>query len=424
MRWLFRSSLILAFLGLASLAVLPHAEALRREWQYLRQVWQLVRSDVPMPATEPEQAAAPEPDRNRSVLKPNATAPQAASATASIDNADSADSDPFLAEARRRAQDDPAEAMQWLQTEFSGPERLRGMLEVVALWAAKDSENALLWLESNAQGLARLETLHSGIEHWSQQDPSATATWVEGMANDGSKVSAAKALATSWAQQAPEQAAAWVNQLPAGSIREQAAAALIESWGRSAPEQAATWALSQAAFSDDTELLNLGIRQYTQSAPAEAAQFLRSVNEAYQAPAAIEAYVRTRAQSNPVEAMTWQASLGADDPINQPDNAEIIMQEWSRTDSVAASTWLNDTPAGPQRDAAIVGFTHTMLDFEPEAAVAWSNSMTDPEARVQQLNRAIQHWARSQPAEALEWVNSAGLEPGLRTDLASEIGAD
>ena len=419
MRWLFRSSLILAFLGLATLAVLPHAETIRSEWHHLRQVWQLVRSDVPIQPTEPDKAAL-KPDRNRNVLKP-ADAPSQTSATASTDNADS---DPFLAEARRRAQDDPAEAMQWLQTEFTGPERLRGMLEVVALWAAKDSENALLWLESNAQGLARLETLNSGIERWSQQDPSATATWVEGMANDGSKVSAAKALATSWAQQAPNQAANWVDQLPLGSVRDQAAAALIESWGSSDPEAAAIWSLSESEFNGSIDLLDLSIRQYTQIAPAEAAQFLRSVHEAYQAPAAIEAYLRTRAQDNPVEAMTWQSSLSADDPINQPNNAEVLMQEWSRTDSVAASTWLNDTQAGPQRDAAIVGFTSTMLDFEPEAAAAWSNTMTDPEARVQQLNRSIQHWARNQPVEALEWVKTAELEPALRTALASEIGAD
>ena len=91
--------------------------------------------------------------------------------------------------------------MQWLQSEFTGPERLRGMLEVVAVWAADDSENALLWLESNAQGLARLETLNSGIELWSQQDPTAAATWVEGMANDGSKVTAATVLAATWAHQ-------------------------------------------------------------------------------------------------------------------------------------------------------------------------------------------------------------------------------
>ena len=69
--------------------------------------------------------------------------------------------DSFILEARRRGREDPTAAMDWLQSQHSGSERLRGMLEVVALWAAEDSESALLWLESNAHGLARLDTLNS-----------------------------------------------------------------------------------------------------------------------------------------------------------------------------------------------------------------------------------------------------------------------
>jgi hypothetical protein len=418
MRWLFRSLLILAFLGLATLAVLPHIETLRGEWQYLQATWQQVRNPEHLSASAPAPAApnpAEAPERDRSVLKPDA-----ATSAATV----SEDAEPFIAEARRRAQTDPAGAMQWLQSEFSGSQRLRGMLEVVALWAANDSENALLWLESNAQGLARLETLNSGIALWSQHNPSAAAAWIDGMANDGSKVSAAQALAANWAQQAPDQAADWVDQLPAGRVRDQAATALIESWGQRAPQAAATWALSQAEFNGSTELLKLSIRQYAQIAPADAADFLRSVNSADTAPSAIDSYIRTRAQSDPVDAMAWQGALSSDDPLNQPDNPTIIMQEWSRSDSVAASTWLNNTQAGPQRDAAIIGFSNTMLEFDPEAAAAWSNTMADPNARLEQLKRSIQQWAGTAPSAALEWLNSTELEPALRTALSTEIDAN
>jgi hypothetical protein len=419
MRWLFRLFLTLAFLGLATLAILPHTGTIRSEWQHIRSTWELVRSGA-TPNKPEATEATPEPrtsDRRRTVLKPNPAASRADTTAAS-------DNDPFLAEARRRAKDDPEAAMQWLQSEATGPERLRGMLEIVALWAADDSENALLWLESNAQGLARFETLNSGMQLWSQQDPTAAAAWIDGMANDGSKVTAAKALAANWANQDADEAANWVNQLPAGSLRDEAASALVESWGSRDPEAAAIWALSEAEFNGNTDLLNLSIRQYTQMAPDEAEQFLRGVNEAYEAPEAIETYVRTRAQDNPTEAMDWLSALPATDPLNQPQNSEVIMQEWSRTDSVAASTWLNDAAAGSQRDAAIVGFTTTMLDFDPEAAAAWSNTISEPDQRVEQLNRSILSWSRAQPHQALQWVKDAELEPDLRHALANQIGAD
>ncbi len=417
MRWILRSLLTIAFLGLAALAVLPHTATIRKEWNNLRETWAIVRSgeDV-QPVTEPSKAPA-RSDRGRTVLKPD-DAPLSDTAITRTDK------DPFLTEARRRAQDDPEAAMDWLQTQSLSQDTLRGMLEIVAVWAAEDSAGALMWLESNAQGLARLETLNSGIQLWSQQDPVSAATWIDGMANDGSKVTAAKALAANWAKQSPDDASKWVEQLPPGSLRNEAAAALVESWTATAPEAAAIWALTEAEYHGNKDLLNLSIQHYAQINPDEAEQFLRSINEAYEKPVAIETYVRTLAQNDPIQAMDWQSALPATDPLNTPNNSEVIMQEWSRTDSVAASSWLNEAADGPQRDAAIVGFTTTMLDFDPEAAIAWSNTISKPDQRIDQLNRVIQNWSHTQPHEALKWVKEAELEPDLRHALASQIGAD
>ncbi|KRP37215.1 MAG: hypothetical protein ABS34_03915 [Opitutaceae bacterium BACL24 MAG-120322-bin51] len=419
MRWIFRSLLTLAFVGLATLAVLPHTDTIRNEWHHLRETWEIVRNRAPgQPAEAIEQSETPrKSDRGRTVLKP-ALADRAFIAKSAADN------DPFLTEARRRAKDDPESAMAWLQVQSLSQDSVRGMLEIVAVWAAEDSESALLWLESNAQGLARHTTIQSGMELWAQQDPTAAAAWIDGMANDGSKVTAAKALAANWAGQNPNEASQWVEQLPAGSLRNDAASALVESWAASAPEAAAIWALTEAEYHVNSDLLNLSIQHYTQANPAEAEQFLRSVNEAYEAPAAIETYVLTRAQINPMDAMEWQIQLPQTDPLNNPKNSEVIMQEWSRTDSVAASTWLNDAAAGDQRDAAIVGFTTTMLDFDPEAAAAWSNTISEPNQRVEQLNRAILNWSHAQPQQALQWVQQAELEADLRNALASQIGTD
>lgn len=419
MRWIFRSSLTLAFVGLGTLAVLPHTDTIRNEWNHLRKTWEIVRHGEQSQPAEPiaQNTDPAKSDRGRTVLKPK---PADAEFTANS----TADNAPFLAEARRRAKDDPESAMAWLQVQSLSQDTLRGMLEIVAVWAAEDSESALLWLESNAQGLARHTTIQSGMELWAEQDPTAAATWIAGMANDGSKVTATKALAANWAGQNPDDASKWVEQLPAGSLRNEAASALVESWSATSPEAAAIWALTEAEYHGNKDLLNLSIQHYTKAAPAQAEQFLRSVNEAYEAPVAIETYVRTLAKTNPIDAMNWQMQLQPTDPLNDSKNSEVIMQEWSRTDSVAASTWLNDAAAGDQRDAAIVGFTTTMLDFDPEAAVAWSNTISEPNQRVEQLNRTILNWSHTQPHQALQWVKEAELEPDLRSALANQIGAD
>ncbi|MGJ8638337.1 MAG: hypothetical protein ACSHYA_03000 [Opitutaceae bacterium] len=413
MRWLLRIALCCIFLGLLALAILPYLPTLQREGSALISTWKQVRSGEPIAPTKVlEEIPAVKSNQRRSVVVP----------TDLIEKPEL--DDPLLEEARRRAEQNPESAMAWLQSQPNGPLRLRGMLEVVAHWVAEDSENALLWLESNAQGIARLETLKSGVELWAQQDPQAAASWIDGMANDGSKITAAKALASNWVQNDPDGAVAWLSELPSGSLRNEVTEALVESWSVSDPELATIWALGEAEFEGNSYLLHQSIQNYAQISPDGAEAFLRELTEAYDASEAIETYLRARSETDPAQTMDWQSQLSADDPLNQTENARIIMQEWSRTDSVAASSWLSNQSADSERDAAILGFGDTMLAYEPEAATAWANYISDPETRATQLFESVQTWAKHQPHEALEWVKTAELDPDLRTALASEIGAD
>jgi hypothetical protein len=420
MKWLGRISIILAFISLATLTALPYLEPVRQKWERFKAAWELVNSNSPL--AEEIDADLPESEKPATVRERSILLPDTNSVETSLSSTEN--EDPFLSEARRRARENPEAAMAWLQTEAAGKDRLRGMLEVIALWAAEDAENALLWLESNAQGVARIEALYSGIELWSQQDPVAAASWIDGMVNDGSKLSAARTLAANWVNQNPEDASKWVSQLPPGNLRSSTAEALVESWATADPKAAAIWAFSEAEFNGDVELFNQSIQYYAEADPEEAGQLLRAVTEAHEAPGSVDAYVRTLAQQDPVEAISWQAKLSPEDPLNQPENLETILQEWSRTDSVAASTWLSEVQPGPQRDAAIVGFTTTISEFDPEVAVAWSNSISDPNKRVETLKRSIQSWTETQPEQAREWVNTAEMEPGLRSVLSEMINAD
>jgi hypothetical protein len=64
------------------------------------------------------------------------------------------------------------------------------------------------------------------------------------------------------------------------------------------------------------------------------------------------------------------------------------------------------------------------LRYEPQAAAAWANTISDADLRMEQLERNIGIWAGAQPAEALKWVQTAELEPSARTYLANLISAD
>lgn len=408
---------LLVILGLSVLALRPYQDKIMQGWQDFQKAWQLVRDGQLKPMEEPEAVEEPiDNRRQREVIIPD----ELVEANVGI----TIPEDPFIAEARERAAADPVAAMAWLQVQSMSQDRLRGMLEIVAVWAAKDSEGALLWLESNAQGLARHATIESGMTLWAQQDPDNAALWIEGMANDGSKATAARALVSSWAATNPVAARKWVEELPPGTIRSTAASEFVNAALAQSPEAVADWAFKESTYQGTRELFIESIRNFAEIDPEGSASYLRDIQTSIDTPEAIEAYLQTRTQHNPTETMNWLAFQATDDPLNQPVSTQIVMEEWTKSDSVAASEWLSQQNDGPRRDAAIAGFAETMIDYEPEAVAEWVNTLSNPDARVSALENSIQYWARSQPVQALEWVKTAKLEADLRTALANEIGVD
>lgn len=419
MRWLYRVFFLLSIIGLAIFAALPYLPKIEREVAHFYDTWKSLREGREVvdtlkdPEPKTDKAAI---DRERSLITPSPL-------NLEIVSTDPAE-DSFILEARRRAKEDPTAAMDWLQSQHSGSERLRGMLEVVALWAAEDSESALLWLESNAQGLARLETLNNGIELWAERNPAEASQWIDGMANDGSKAIAAKALAATWAQAEPTVAAEWVAALPVGPIQERAKEALVKSWVMQDAKAASIWALAEAEFNGDYDLLDETIREFSKQSPEEAESFVRDLAEANYSEIAIASLVMGRAEEDPAATAEWLARMAPTDPIYSAEYANGLMQIWAENDSIAASEWLSVQNPGQQRDAAISGFSESILRYEPEAAAVWANTISDTDRRMSQLTHNIEIWARAQPSEALEWVKAAELEPAVRTHLANLIGVD
>ena len=419
MRWPHRIFFLLTIIGLAVLATLPYFPIIDREVAHFCQTWKLIREgqeivdtlEDPEPKTV-EAAIA----RGRSLIAPSPLNLETV-------NADTA-KDSFILEARRRGKEDPTAAMDWLQSQHSGSERLRGMLEVVALWAAEDSESALLWLESNAQGLARLETLNNGVELWAERNPTEASQWIDGMANDGSKAIAAKALVAKWAEAEPTVAAEWVAGLPDGPVQEKAKEALVKSWVVQDAKEACVWALAEAEFNGDHDLLGKTIREFSKQSPEEAESFVRDLAEAEYSQIAVTSLVMGRAEEDPASTAEWLVKMAPTDPIYSDEYANELMQIWTESDSIAASEWLSNQNPGQQRDAAISGFSESILRYEPEVAAVWASAISDADRRMKQLGHNVGIWAATQPAEALDWVQTAELEPAVRTHLADLISGD
>jgi hypothetical protein len=182
--------------------------------------------------------------------------------------------------------------------------------------------------------------------------------------------------------------------------------------------------LAEAEFNGDYDLLGETILEFSKQSPEEAESFVRDLAQANYSEIAVTSHVIGRAEEDPAATAEWLVSMAPTDPIYSAEYTNELMQIWAESDSIAASEWLSAQEPGQQRDAAISGFSESILRYEPEAAAVWANTISDADRRMEQLGRNVGIWAGTQPAEALEWVQTAELEPAVRTHLANLISVD
>lgn len=66
-----------------------------------------------------------------------------------------------------------------------------------------------------------------------------------------------------------------------------------------------------------------------------------------------------------------------------------MVSQWTRQDFKAAGDWINGSPEGPAKVAAVKSFAKTVAPFEPETALQWANTLPAGQER-DELLRQIQ----------------------------------
>jgi hypothetical protein len=112
--------------------------------------------------------------------------------------------------------------------------------------------------------------------------------------------------------------------------------------------------------------------------------------------------IQNLALKDPQAAIDW----GAKQPWLEalPQLYDSVVSGWAKADAYAASSWVTALPTGPEKDAAVVGLTKSILPSEPESALVWCASIQDPTVRAAQLNLVKQEMVRLglKPQQTLE----------------------
>ncbi|TVP82707.1 MAG: hypothetical protein EA353_00160 [Puniceicoccaceae bacterium] len=118
------------------------------------------------------------------------------------------------------------------------------------------------------------------------------------------------------------------------------------------------------------------------------------------------------------------------DPMVQQQLASGIAEEWSKYDVAGALAWSESLSDEQARKSAVGNVLGNWIESDPVATLRYIETNIDPEVQSSVLQSAFNSWSRSDPQEAASWLSrlpegiDARLEPMYRSVANAYIQHD
>ena len=112
-------------------------------------------------------------------------------------------------------------------------------------------------------------------------------------------------------------------------------------------------------------------------------------------------------RSNPSQGARILINNASEDDL--PAVYEDITRQWVHRDPNAAGEWLSQQPQGPELDLARQRFSAVVAGEDPESAMAWAQTVVEPDARVEAIRRVYLQWSGLDAAAANAALEGANL---------------
>lgn len=352
---------------------------------------------------------------------------------------------------RRWAVTDPAGAMEGMKKLDVAQVRQAAVQAVLTEWAGRDPEAALTWLKTQLGGTARSQGPSIVLREMARRDPEGTARRCLEAETGIMEYGEAQTALSVWAAKDAGTTLEAIAALPSDRRRDELlqsalvaitekdpAFALMESLkvpaGDGLPisnDIVRQWANKDpaAALREVTALPEGKVRErllfsLAQGGPADYSGLLETLPEGKDRAAFVNGLVDARLQSglqpNPAEAaeLAMKHATGAE----RVALLEQVGRVWPDIDAPAASVWLSNLEAGPERDAAVGSFVRKLFETDPEASLVWSASLSDEGKRSRRLVELYTRWKEKEPEAAQHWrETSPDLPEKARSELAEKI---
>jgi len=309
-----------------------------------------------------------------------------------------------------------------LMSRADSPERTRQLVALLERLAKTDPARAIALADkATADAYLRADLFQAALRGWASGNPEAAGAWAlsQTMIDGGQAMSAVFAGAAQDLESVQRLAEQLSRDDPArapdyGSYLV-AALASVGEYG-----QAADFAANGPA---DSRLnwLNAAFGRWAEEHPDEAVAYARRLSDPEVQRTALAAAISGWSRTDPQGVADYALTL--------PEESERMfaltaaLHVWSEGDVAEAATWLTQFGPSPELDSGVAEIateSHT-LD-QPEVAVTWAESITNPQLCSRTLVTVLETWARSDAAAARNYAETSPyLQAQDRTDVLANI---
>ncbi len=313
---------------------------------------------------------------------------------------------------------DGAAAADWVEANLKGMDKSDALFNIADGWAEKDPEAAALWFDANTNGTTREDAVWEILEAWGRKSPVKALAWADNL-DAFTRSGVMDALAEGWAAKDPAAAAAAGKDLLQYDFGDEFLMNVAGQWASSDPKSAAAWA-NTLDSPDLRAVTHMEVgTEWGMSDPRAATSWIQSLpNEEDRSYAALGTALGW-SEHDPGAALEWSVSA-IDDEDTRQRVVEDVMLNWSTNDPNSAAKWLNDQPKGERHDEVLSTFSTAIIDIDPESAVTWAATISDPAQKTEHLTMLLDEWVAMDGKFARDWIRNSNLDEGLKTQFGGK----
>lgn len=304
------------------------------------------------------------------------------------------------------AQENPPAALDWAKKWLLGDAQESAFATIAGQLAKTSLDQAVGLANSLKSQNARIDAVSNIGSELGKIDPQKALAWAQSLPDAAEKAAATEEVMWSMADSDPAGAAAQVKQLNNPDLLQNIGGTIAESLADKDPSRAVQWAEAVPAGPAQNEAMSGALSGWAKTDPKAAFSYFQSKQSTNFD--AAEGIFEEWAAKTPQDAAAQATSIS--DPTLREHAVTGVVNGWlTNNDVQGAQQWVDQLPAGHERDVASAAIVDAMSVNDPQTA--WDRSLTiqDPQVRQEAVLSALSGLAQSDPEAAQAAVNSAHL---------------